>query len=118
MGSLHGACTCLHAFAWRRHAAPDLHARQRALSLMHARVHACAPLRAGVWPTLLQYFYTDEVQLTDETVLPLLAMARELMVKSIEVGGWGNEIPQGARSKKRADFLSSGMAVAMVGSVF
>ncbi len=41
--------------------------------------------RAGVWPLLLEFFYTDEIVLTDETVLPLLAMSRELMVKSIEV---------------------------------
>ncbi len=42
-------------------------------------------MRAGAWPIMLEFFYTDEVVLTDETVLPLLAMSRELMVKSIEV---------------------------------
>jgi len=39
---------------------------------------------AGVWPSMLAYFYTDEITLTDDTVLPLLAMSRELMVKHIE----------------------------------
>jgi hypothetical protein len=39
----------------------------------------------GVWPQLLEFFYTDEIVLDDDNVLPLLAMARQLMVKSIEV---------------------------------
>lgn len=44
-----------------------------------------SPCAAGVWPAMLEYFYTDEITLTDDTVLPLLAMSRELMVKHIEV---------------------------------
>lgn len=47
--------------------------------------------RAGVWPIMLDFFYADEVVLTDDTVMPLLAMSRELMVKSIEVGVWLNK---------------------------
>ncbi|KAL6751360.1 BTB/POZ protein [Haematococcus lacustris] len=39
---------------------------------------------AGVWPTMLEFFYSDELVLTRETVLPMLALARQLMVKSIE----------------------------------
>lgn len=51
----------------------------------HCVTHDLTIAHAGVWPTMLEFFYTDEVQLTDNTVLPLLAMSRELMVKSIEV---------------------------------
>ncbi|KAJ9515469.1 hypothetical protein QJQ45_016458 [Haematococcus lacustris] len=41
-------------------------------------------LLPGVWPTMLEFFYSDELVLTRETVLPMLALARQLMVKSIE----------------------------------
>ncbi|GFH20400.1 predicted protein, partial [Haematococcus lacustris] len=33
---------------------------------------------------MLEFFYSDELVLTRETVLPMLALARQLMVKSIE----------------------------------
>lgn len=39
---------------------------------------------AGVWPDMMEYFYTEELTLTDENVLPLLAMSRELMVPKIQ----------------------------------
>jgi hypothetical protein len=34
---------------------------------------------------MLRFFYTDEILLSEDTVLPLLAMARELQVRMIEV---------------------------------
>jgi len=37
-----------------------------------------------VWSELLQYFYTEEIVLTDENVLALLALSRELMVAKIQ----------------------------------
>jgi BTB/POZ domain len=39
---------------------------------------------AEAWPALLQYFYTDRISLEECLVMPLLAMARQLIVPPLE----------------------------------
>lgn len=36
------------------------------------------------WPALLEFFYTDRVQVDDVSVLPLLALARQLLVSELD----------------------------------
>ncbi|GIL61430.1 hypothetical protein Vafri_15878 [Volvox africanus] len=42
------------------------------------------PAAAPAWPTLVDYFYTDRVRLDGVNALPLLALARQLMVSELD----------------------------------
>ncbi|GLI63783.1 hypothetical protein VaNZ11_006864 [Volvox africanus] len=42
------------------------------------------PAAAPAWPTLVDYFYTDRVRLDGFNALPLLALARQLMVSELD----------------------------------
>jgi hypothetical protein len=42
------------------------------------------PHTAAAWPALVDYFYNESVALDDATVLPLLALARRLLVASLD----------------------------------
>ncbi|GIM11164.1 hypothetical protein Vretimale_14707 [Volvox reticuliferus] len=42
------------------------------------------PAAAPAWPTLVDFFYTDRVRLDGVNVLPLLALARQLLVSELD----------------------------------
>ncbi|GLC36468.1 hypothetical protein PLESTB_000151500 [Pleodorina starrii] len=42
------------------------------------------PAAAPAWPTLVEYFYSDRVRLDDCNALPLLALARQLLVPELD----------------------------------
>ena len=42
------------------------------------------PFDAHVWEQLVGFFYTDKIHLDGSNVLPLLALARQLMVNSVD----------------------------------
>lgn len=71
---------------------PRARARQAALAQTHFRDVAARrielPLEpataAAAWPALLDFLYADRLVLDDGLVLPLLALARRLMVTSLD----------------------------------
>ncbi|GFR52649.1 hypothetical protein Agub_g15241, partial [Astrephomene gubernaculifera] len=42
------------------------------------------PAAAPAWPSLIRYFYSDRILLNDANALPLLALARQLLVSELD----------------------------------
>ncbi|KAG1655220.1 hypothetical protein FOA52_008896 [Chlamydomonas sp. UWO 241] len=51
-------------------------------SARHVRIE-CAGTTAA-WPQLVEFFYTDALTISNDNVLPLLALARQLMVPAVD----------------------------------